>query len=145
MSWWSAVFHLAAASWWHLYFAPDVGTTLDQIELVFDWLKLFNLKVKPKKCYFFRPAWFFWVMSCQPSEKSANPKKVDKVRDWPVPKNTEELYSLLGLASYYCWFIPNFAHVAKCLHQLVGPTNIRKTKSKKVKKEVTTLEDKNQI
>ena len=31
---------------------------------------------------------------------------------------------------------------AKHLHQLVGPTNIKKTKGKKVKKEVTTLEDK---
>ena len=32
--------------------------------------------------------------------------------------------------------------MAKCLHQLIGPTNVKKTKSKeeKVKKEVTTLE-----
>ena len=32
--------------------------------------------------------------------------------------------------------------MAKCLHQLFGPTNIKKTKSKKVKKDATTLEDK---
>ena len=73
---------------------------------------------------------------------SANPEKADKVRDWLVPKNAKELHSFLGLASYYCWFIPNLAHVAKCLHQLVGPINIKKIKSKKVMKEVTTLEDK---
>ena len=48
----------------------------------------------------------------------------------------------LGLASYYSQFIPNFAHVAKCLHQLIGVTNIKKTKDKKVRKELTTLEDK---
>ena len=35
-------------------FAPDVSTMLDQIELVLSWLKSFNLKIKPKKCYFFR-------------------------------------------------------------------------------------------
>ena len=29
-------------------FAPDVGTMLDQIKLVFYWLKSFNLKIKPK-------------------------------------------------------------------------------------------------
>ena len=74
---------------------------------------------------------------------SANPEKVDKVRDWLVPKNAKELHSFLGLASYYCQFILNFAHMAKCLHQLVGPTNTKKTKGKKVRKEVTTLEDKN--
>ena len=32
--------------------------------------------------------------------------------------------------------------MAKSLHQLIGPTNIKKTKNKNVRKEVTTLEDK---
>ena len=69
---------------------------------------------------------------------SANPGKVEKVRDWLVPSNAKELHSFLGLASYYCQFIPNFTCRAKCLHQLVGPTNVKKTKGKT--KEATTLE-----
>ena len=69
----------------------------------------------------------------------ANPEKVEKVRDWLVPSNAKELHSFLGLASYYCRFIPNFARIAKCLHQLVGPTNVKKTKGKR--KEATSLED----
>ena len=36
-------------------FAPDVSAMLDQIELVFNWLKSFNLKTKPKNVTFFRP------------------------------------------------------------------------------------------
>ena len=72
---------------------------------------------------------------------SANPEKVEKVRDWPVPKNAKELHLFLSLASYYCQFIPNFAHIAKCLHQLTGPTNTKKTKGPKVRKEVTSLEE----
>ena len=35
-------------------FAPDVSATLDQIELVFSWLKAFNLKIKPKNVISFR-------------------------------------------------------------------------------------------
>ena len=70
---------------------------------------------------------------------SANPEKVEKVRDWPVPSNAKELHSFLGLASYYHQFIPNFAHIAKCLHQLVGPTNVKKTKGRR--KEATSLEN----
>ena len=73
---------------------------------------------------------------------SANPEKVDKVRDWPVSKYAKELHSFLGLASYYCWFIQNFAHMAKCSYQLIGPTNVKKTKGEKVRKEVTAIEDK---
>ena len=37
-------------------FVPDVSTMLDQIELVFNQLKSFNLKIKPKNVTFFRPA-----------------------------------------------------------------------------------------
>ena len=74
---------------------------------------------------------------------SANPEKVDKVRDWPVPSHTKELHSFLGLASYYCQFIPNFAHIAKCLHQLVGPTNVKETKGKR--KGVISLENQEKL
>ena len=70
---------------------------------------------------------------------SANPERVEKVRDWPVPSNAKELHSFLGLASYYHRFIPNFTCIAKGFHQLVGPTNVKKTKGKR--KEVTSLED----
>ena len=41
---------------------------------------------------------------------------------WPVPKNTKDVQSFLGLASYYRHFIPHFAKKAQCLHELVGPT-----------------------
>ena len=74
---------------------------------------------------------------------SANPGKVDKVRDWLVPNNAKELHSFLGLASYYHQFIPNFTCIAKCLHQLVGPTNVKKTRGKR--KEATSLEDQNKL
>ena len=122
-------------------FAPDVSTMLDQIELVFSWLKSFNLKIKPKKCYFFQAS-VGHILSAD--RISANPEKVEKVRDWPVPSNAKELHSFLGSASFYHWFIPNFMHIAKCLHQLVGLTNVKKTKGRM--EEVTVLENqRNQI
>ena len=106
---------------------------LDQTELVFNQLKSFNLEINPKMLLFQASVIFLGhVLSADGI--SANPEKVDKVRDWSVPKNAKELHSFLGLVSYYHWFIPNFAHMAKCLHQLVDATNIRKTKGKKVRK-----------
>ena len=119
-------------------FDPDVSAILDQIKLVFSWLKSFNLKIKPKKCYFFQDSVIFLGHVLSADRISANPEKVEKVRDWPVPSNAKELHSFLGLASYYCGFIPNFAHIAKCLHQLVGPTNVKKTKCRR--EEETALE-----
>ena len=124
-------------------FAPDISAMLDQIKLVLSQLKAFNLKIKPKKCYFFQTSVIFLGQVLSADGISANPEKVDKVRDWLVPNNAKELHSFLGLASYYCWLIPNFAHIVKCLHQIVGPTNVKKTKGKR--KEAISLEDQNKL
>ena len=71
---------------------------------------------------------------------SANPEKVDKVTDWLVPKNVKELHSFLGLASYYHWFIPNFAHMCASINWS-NKCQKSKNKKEKVKKKVTTLEN----
>ena len=97
--------------------------------MVFSRLKEFNLKIKPKKCHFFWCIVVFLGYVLSADGISANPKKVDAVKNWPVPTSAKELHSFLGLASYCCCFIPKFAAIAKCLHDLVGPTNVkRKTK-----------------
>ena len=50
-----------------------------------------------------------------------NPEKVNKVKDWPILKNAKEVYSFLGLASYYRRFIPQFSKWASPLHDLIRP------------------------
>ena len=112
-------------------FAASIEEMLDCIELVFKWLEDFNLKIKPKKCHFFQHSIIFLGHVLSAEGISANPEKVEKVKNWPVPTNPKELQSFLGLASYYCHFIPKFAAIAKCLHQLVGPANHQKSKKNK--------------
>ena len=103
-------------------FAPTIDEMLDRIQLVFNRLKSFNLKIKPKKCQIFSTSVLFLGHVLSAEGISANPEKVDKVKTWPVPKNIKEVQSFLGLASYYRHFIPHFAKKARCLHELVGPT-----------------------
>ena len=55
--------------------------------------------------------------------------------------SAKELHSFLGLASYYCHFIPKFAEIAKCLHDLVCPTNVKR-KTKKEPKATTDTDKK---
>ena len=82
-------------------FAPTINDMLDRIELVFNRLKQFNLKIKPKKCQFFDASILFLGHVLSAKGISANPEKVEKVQTWPVPKNIKEVQSFLGLASYY--------------------------------------------
>ena len=72
----------------------------------------------------------------------ANPKKVEKVWDWPIPINAKEVHSFLGLASYYQRFIPKFAQIAQCLHELVGPTSNKHKKIRGQKKGKTAVVEK---
>ena len=111
-------------------FATSIDKMLDHTELVFKWLEEFNLKIKPKTCHFFHHSVIFLGHVLSTDGIYANLKKLDKVRDWPVPSNPKELQSFFGLDSYYCWLIPKFTAIAKCLHQLVGPANHQKSKKK---------------
>ena len=54
-------------------FAQDVSAMFDKIELVFSWLKAFNLKIKPKKCYFFQASVIFLGHILSADGISANP------------------------------------------------------------------------
>ena len=60
-------------------FAPTIDDMLDQIELVFDRLKQYNLKIKPKKCQFFDTSVLFLGHILSAKGISANPEKVEKV------------------------------------------------------------------
>ena len=124
-------------------FAPTIDEMLNHIQLVFDRLKRFNLKIKPKKCQFFSTSVLFLGHVLLAEGISANPEKVDIVKTWPVPKNIKEVQSFLGLASYYRHFILHFAKKAQCLHELVGPTarkpkNRVKARNKETQAAVTT-------
>ena len=55
-----------------------------------------------------------------------NPKKISKVKDWPIPTTAKEAHSFLSLASYYRRFIPQFAEWANPLHDLNCPIMMKK-------------------
>ena len=109
--------------------------------MVLSRLKEFNLKIKPKKCHFFQHSIVFLGYVLSVDGISANPRKVDTVKTWLVPTSAKELHSFLGLASNYHRFIPKFTAIAKCLHSLVGPTNVKR-KTMKEPEAVATDSDK---
>jgi len=48
----------------------------------------------------------------------ANSSKVDKILNWPVPKNSTDVYSFLGLISYVSVFLPKLANFTSVLTPL---------------------------
>ena len=125
-------------------FAPTIDDMLDHNQLVLNRLKQFKLKIKCEKCQFFSTSVLFLGYVLLAEGISANPEKVEKVKTWPVPKNTKDVQSFLGLVSYYRQFIPHFAKKAQCLHKLVGPT-ANKPKRKARAKESETAHTKPKV
>ena len=108
--------------------SSSVNEMLNRIEMVLKCLQDFNLKIKPKKSFFFQSKVLFLGHILSKEGISPNPDKIQKVKDWPVPTNAKEVHSFLGLASYYRQFVPQFAKWANPLHDLIRPIVTKKSR-----------------
>jgi len=89
------------------------------VEEVLKRLEENDLFVKLKKCKWkVREVEFLGVI-ISPKGVEMQKEKVERVLNWPVPRNVKEVQKFLGLANYYRRFIKDFAKIAAPLHVLV--------------------------
>ena len=98
--------------------SDDFDSHITHLRTVFERIGKANLKLSPKKCVLFRQKVQFLGHIITKDGISTDPKKVEAVQNWPIPRTIKEVRSFLGLCSYYRKFIKSFATVAKPLHQL---------------------------
>ena len=89
-----------------------------------------GLKLKPSKCEFFkrRIAYLGHIVSDKGIE--TDPKKIEAIINWPVPKTVHDARSFLGFTNYYRKFIYKYAQKAKPLNKLISGENTKKKHSK---------------
>jgi hypothetical protein len=91
---------------------------LEHLEIVFKRLRQAGLKLGKDKCSFVKTQLEFLGHIVGRDGLQPDPKKVEKVRDWPTPKTIKDVRSFLGLASYYRRFMKDFSKIAKPMYQL---------------------------
>lgn len=123
-----------------MVFAPSEDEALKRLEMVFERLRTYNLKLAPKKCHFLRRSVHFLGHVIDSNGVATDPEKVDAISKvtksdlmspdglTPCPK---KIKSFLGLVMWYQRFIPNCSTVAKPLFQLTAEGKINKTRKKR--------------
>ncbi|XP_038207042.1 uncharacterized protein LOC119828829 [Zerene cesonia] len=100
-------------------YSYDLKTHIDNLQVVFNRLRSFNLKLQPDKCQFLRKEVTYLGHVIGEEGVRPNPDKVKSVVEFPIPKSQKDIKSFLGLVSYYRRFIPQFSKIAKPLTSLL--------------------------
>jgi len=99
-------------------FSSTFEDHLLRLQRVFDRFRTANRKLKPSKCKLFQRQIKFLGNIVSAEGISADPDKVNSVRNWTVPRNLYEVRAFVALASYYRRHIKGFADLARPLHEL---------------------------
>ena len=97
---------------------------------VFKKLSKAGLKLKPRKCEFFKEkiAYLGHIISKEGIE--TDPKKIVAVKLWPQPETVTQVRKFLGFTNYYRKFLYRYAQIAKPLNQLISGDNAKRKRTK---------------
>lgn len=101
-----------------LIFSETPEDHLHHIHDVFDRLRTHGLKLKLKKCSFFKEQTEYLGFNINEHGVKPHPKKVEAIRKLPAPTTVREVRGFIGMCSYYRRFIPNFSKIAEPLIDL---------------------------
>ena len=101
-----------------IIFSRTFEEHLERIRQVFQRFQNANLKIHPTKCEFFRLKVPFLGHIVSPESMQADLEKTSTVNRYPVPKNAAEVKIFSSLCSYYSKYVPDFAKIARLLHQV---------------------------
>ena len=88
------------------------------LEALFKRLNEQNITLNKEKCQFNRTPLEFYGYIFSSEGISADPKKVDAIKNTEIPTNASEVRSFLGMTNYVGRFIPNYSTITAPLRDL---------------------------
>lgn len=91
---------------------------LENLKKVFEVCRKRQLKPNPEKADFFRPEVTFLGHRCTKNGLMPDESKIECVKKYPKPKNSDETKRFTAFTNYYRRFIKNYAIIARPLNLL---------------------------
>ena len=101
-----------------LVFSRMLEDHLTHLRAIIQRIDEVGLKLKPAKCKFAQKQLEYLGHIVSRDRLKTNPRLIAAVKEFPTPQAVSDVRRYLGLASYYCRFIPNFSRITRPLHQL---------------------------
>jgi hypothetical protein len=102
-----------------LIYSKNLEDHAKHLHIVLQRLRDHCLYAKFSKCEFWLHIVKFLGHTISKDSVSVDPSKVQEVMDWKPPTSVHQIRSFLGLAGYYCRFIPDFSRIAKPMTELL--------------------------
>lgn len=109
-------------------FSDSYEEHLHRLDLIMTRLSQCGLKLNPEKCFLLQRKVKFLGHVISEKGIETDPDKVEVIKNYPRPQNSDELRSFLAFCSYYRKFVKDFARITKPLSDLLPPTSMRKKK-----------------
>ena len=95
-----------------IIYSPTVQDHMEHLQVVFDRLRKFGLKMKMSKCKFMQKEINYLGFVVTTEGIRVDPGKVSAIRDLKPPVDVRQVRGFLGTVNYYRRFCPGFSEVA---------------------------------
>ena len=112
-----------------IIFSDNPKEHLHRLKGVFTKLDKAGLKLKPNKCELFKTKITYLGHIVSSKGIETDPRKVEAVKNWTVPKIITDVRSFLGFTNHYRRFIKGYANVARPLNLLVSGDNANRKRA----------------
>ena len=109
-----------------IVFSKSVEQHKLDLEAVVQLLKEAQLKIKLKKCSFFQKEIEFLGHTISNGQIKPSKSKIEALFRYERPQTVKQLFSFLGLATYYKKFIDNFTVLAHALYECANENRLNK-------------------
>jgi hypothetical protein len=91
---------------------------ISHLRQVFERIREAGLRMQRAKCSFIKSELEFLGHTVSRTGLKVDPKKIDKVKEWPKPRTVREVRQFMGLVNYYRRFVQDLSKIGRPLYAL---------------------------